>query len=116
MGRKYDSGKVRAENVAIGDHATAKYGMNADPKRAEIQAEALYQIRQLIELLGVYSEEIDSLRAVREDAESIEAALKKKKPNRSRIQNLIGNIAPVVADVTALAQAIDAVHAAVSHL
>jgi hypothetical protein len=49
MGQKYNIGKVRAENVAIGDHATAEYGMNADPKRAEVQAEALYQIRQLIE-------------------------------------------------------------------
>ena len=27
MGSKYDIGKVRAENVAIGDHATAEYGM-----------------------------------------------------------------------------------------
>jgi pterin-4a-carbinolamine dehydratase len=27
MGQKYDIGKVRAENVAIGDHATAEYGM-----------------------------------------------------------------------------------------
>jgi hypothetical protein len=39
MGQKYDIGKLRAENVAIGDHATAEYGMNADPKRAEVQAE-----------------------------------------------------------------------------
>ena len=116
MGQKYDIGKVRAKNVAIGSHAKAEYETHADPKRAAIQAEALDQIRQLIELLTVHSEEIDSPHAVREDAESIEVALKKKKLNRSRIENLIGNITPAVAGVTALAKAIDAVHTAVGHL
>jgi hypothetical protein len=29
MGQKYDIGKVGAENVAIGDHATAEYGINS---------------------------------------------------------------------------------------
>ena len=116
MGQKYDIGKLRAENVAIGNHARAKYGTHPDPELAAIQAEALYQIRQLIELLAVHFEEIDSPHAVREDAESIEAALKKKKLNRSRIENLIGNITPAVAGVTALAKAIDAVHTTVGHL
>jgi len=116
MDQKYDIGKVRADNVAIGNHARAEYGTHADPERAAIQAEALHQIRQLIELLAVHSEEIDNPYTVRADAESVETALKKKKLNRSRIENLIGNIAPAVAGVTALAKAIDAVHIAVSHL
>lgn len=116
MGQKYEIGKLQAENVAIGSHARAEYVGQADPKRAAIQAEALNQVRQLIELLAVHSEEIDSPQAVRADAESIEDALQKKKMNRSRIENLIGNIAPAVAGVTALAKAIDAIHATVSHL
>jgi len=41
---------------------------------------------------------------------------KRKNPSRSRIVNLIGNIGPAVAGVTALAKAIDAIHATVSHL
>jgi hypothetical protein len=116
MGQKYDIGKVRAKNVAIGSHAKAQYETHTDPKRAAIQAEALHQIRQLIELLAVHSEEIDSPHAVRADAESVEVALKKKKLNRSRIKKLIGNITPAVAGVTALANAIEAVHTAISHL
>jgi len=50
------------------------------------------------------------------DAESIENVLQEKNPNRSRIMNLIGNIGPAIAGVTALAKAIDAIHATVSHL
>jgi hypothetical protein len=116
MGQKYDIGKLRAENVAIGNHARAEYGTHPDLELATIRAEALYQIRQLIELLAVHSEEIDSPHAIREDAESIEVALKKKKLNRSRIENLISNITPAVAGVTALAKAIDVVHTTVGHL
>ena len=112
MGQKYDIGKVRAKNVAIGSHAKAEYETYADPKRAE----ALHQIRQLIELLALHSEEIDSPHTVQADAESVEGALKKKKLNHSRIEKLIGKITPAVAGVTALANAINAVHAAVSHL
>jgi hypothetical protein len=116
MGEKYKIGKLRAGNVAIGDHATAQYTRHADPKRAETQAQALYQIRQLIELMAFHSEEIDGPDATLADAESIENALQEKNPNRSRIVNLIGNIGPAVAGVTALAKAIDAIHATVSHL
>ena len=57
MGQKYDIGKVRADNVAIGNHAGAEYGTHADPERAATQAEALRQIRQLIELLAGYSKD-----------------------------------------------------------
>ena len=56
MGQKYDIGKVWAENVAIGDHATAGYGMNADPKRAEGSMATIRldgpQIEELKNLLG----------------------------------------------------------------
>ena len=116
MGEKYKIGKLRAGNVAIGDHATAKYTRHADPERAEILAQALYQIRQLIELMAIHSEEIDGPDAALADAESIEDSLQEKNPSRSRIVNLIGNIGPAVAGVTALAKAIDVIHATVSHL
>ena len=116
MGKKYKIGKLRAGNVAIGDRATAEYTHHADPERPEIQAQALDQIRQLIELMAIHSEEINGPDAALADAESIENALQEKNPNRSRIVNLIGNIGPAVAGVTALAKAIDAIHATVSHL
>jgi hypothetical protein len=65
--------------------------------------------------LAVHTEELDSPHAVQADAESIEAALRKKKLNLPRIKNLIGKITPAVAGVTVLANAIDAVHTTVSH-
>lgn len=91
MGEKYSIGKLRARNVAIGDHATAEYTRHAEPERAEIQAQALYQIRQLIELMAIHSEEINGSDTALADAESIENALQEKNPNRSRIVDLIGN-------------------------
>jgi hypothetical protein len=116
VGQKYDIGKVRGDNVAIGDHAKAEYVSHTGPKPAGKQAEALNQIRQLIELLDVHSHEIDGPDALVTDAESIEGALQSENPDRSRIQRLIANMAPAVAGVTALSKAIDAIHATVSHL
>ena len=112
MGQKYDIGKVRGDNVAIGDHAKAEYVSHTGPKPAE----ALYQIRQLIQLLDAHSHKIDGQDALVADAESIEGALQSENPDRSRIQKLIANMAPAVAGVTALSKAIDAIHATVSHL
>ena len=80
MGEKYKIGKLRAGNVAIGDHATAEYTRHADPERAEIQAQALYQIRQLIELMAIHSEEINGPDAALADAESIEKCSPREKP------------------------------------
>src|SRR5207244_6766205 len=106
MGEKYKIGTLRAGNVAIGDHATAQYTRHADPERAEIQAQALYQIRQLIELMAIHAEEINGPDAALADAESIEDALHEKNPNRSSIVNLISDTGPSVAGVTAITNAI----------
>ena len=116
MGQKYDIGKVRGNNVAIGDHAKAEYASHTGPKPAGKQAEALYQIRQLIQLLDAHSHKIDGQDALVADAESIEGALQSENPDRSGIQKLIANMTPAVAGVTALSKAIDAIHATVSHL
>jgi hypothetical protein len=116
MSQHYNVGDIRADNIAIGNRAKAEYKACPDPKQASIQVEALQQIRQLIELLAAHADEIDNPREVQANAESVEIALRKKKLNRTRIENLIGRITPAVAGVTALANAIDAVHTAVSHL
>jgi hypothetical protein len=112
----YDVGKVQAYNVAIGTGARAKSITHLDAEQTAMQTEALHQIRQLIELLSVHADEIDSPREVQADAEDMEAALKKKKLNRVRIENLIGKITAAVAGVTVLANAIDAVQTAVTRL
>ena len=116
VAQKYGIGKVRADNVAIGDHAKAEYVSHTGPKLTGKQAEALDQIRQLTELLAAHSGEIDGPDAVLADAESVEDALQSQNLDRSRIQKLIANMAPAVAGVTALSNAIDAIHATVSHL
>jgi hypothetical protein len=116
VNQRYIIKGVRAENVAIGDHARAGDEVHPDPRQASIQVEALQQIRQLIELIVIHTGAIENPREVQANARSVEIALKKKKPNRTRITYLIGKITPAVAGVTALANAIDAVQALVNHL
>ena len=116
MSDRYDVGDIYADNVAVGNRARAEYKAYPDPKQASIQAEALQQIRQLIELLAVHADEIGNPGEVQANAESVKSALRKKKLNRARIESLISKIRPAVAGVTVLADAIDAVHTAVSHL
>jgi hypothetical protein len=116
MSDRYNFEDIHADNVAIGNRARAEYKVYPDLKQASIQAEALQQIRQLIELLAVHADEIDNPGEVRANAKSVKIALRKKKLNRTRIESLISQIRPAVAGVTALADAIDAIHTAVSHL
>jgi len=116
MSDRYNIGDIYADNIAIGKRARAEYKAYPDPKQALVQAEALQQIQQLIELLAVRADEIDNPGEVQTDAKSVKIALRKKKLNRGHIQRLISQIRPAVAGVTALAEAIDAVHTAVSHL
>jgi hypothetical protein len=116
MSDHYNVRDIYADNVAVGNRARAEYKTYPDPKQALVQAEALQQIRQLIELLVVHADEIDDPGEVQANAKSVKNALRKKKLNRARIESLISQIRPAVAGVTALADAIDAVHTAVSHL
>jgi hypothetical protein len=116
MGQNYDVRKIRAKSLAIGSHARAEYVTRTDTKQASRYAEALDQIQQLIELLSVHADEIDSPHEIQADAESVEAALRKKKLNRARIESLIGKITTALAGVTALASAVDAVQTAVTRL
>jgi hypothetical protein len=116
MGQDYHVRKIRSDNVAIGTHAKAKYITHLNVEQISMQADALNQIRQFIELLSLHADAIDSPHEVQANAESMEAAVGKKKLNRTRIENLIAKITTAVAGVTALANAIDAVQAVVTRL
>lgn len=116
MCSEYKVRKVQAKNVAIGSHARANHTEYITAEHSREQAEALEQIRQLLELLPAHLDEIDSPRSVKADAEAAEDALSKKKLNRARIENLIGKITAGLAGVTALANAVDAVQTAVTRL
>jgi Family of unknown function (DUF5955) len=69
-----------------------------------------------IELLSIHANELASPHEIQDYAESVEAALQKRKLNRARIENLVHKIAGAVAGVAALANAVDAVQTAVNHL
>jgi hypothetical protein len=112
VNQRYDVGKVKAKNVAIGNHAKAGDRTYSDAEKEN----AIYQVRQLIELLSVHASEIDSPGEIEANAQSVETALQKRKLNRARIENLVRRIASAIAGVTALANAIDAVQTAVSRL
>jgi hypothetical protein len=112
VNQRYDVGKVKAKNVAIGNRAKAGDRAYSDANKED----AIYQIRQLIELLSVHANEIDSPGEVQAYAESVETALQKRKLNRARIENLVHKMASAIAGVTVLANAVDAVQTAVSRL
>jgi hypothetical protein len=112
VNQRYGVGKVKAKNVAIGNRAKAGDDTYSDAEKED----AIYQIRQLIELLSVHASEIDSPGEIQAYAQSVETALQKRKPNRARIESLVHKIAGAIAGVTALANAVDAVQTAVSHL
>jgi hypothetical protein len=116
VSQEYKIGKIQAENVAVGKRAKAKHITRVDPKQASAQAEALDQIRKLIELLSIHANEIKSPQTAQADAESVEAALEEKIINHTRVNKLIRNITRAAGGVTAIADAIDAVRAAVGHL
>jgi hypothetical protein len=112
MAKNYKIGNIEADNVAVGDRATIYVGA----QQAPIQAEALREIRRFITLLPDGADEMDNPREVEANARAAEVALGKKKLNRGRIQDLITKITAGVVGVAALANAIEAVQAAVTRL
>lgn len=112
MNQRYDVGKVKAKNAAIGNRAKAGDRIYSDADRAE----ALDQVRQLIELLSVHAGEINGPPEIQAYAKSVETALQKRKLNRVRIENLVHKIASALAGIAVFANAVDAVQTAVSHL
>jgi hypothetical protein len=112
MAKNYKIGNIEAANVAVGDGATIYVGAQQIP----IQAEALREIRRFITLLPDRADEMDNPREVEANARAAEVALSKKKLNRGRIQDLITKITAGVVGVAALANAIEAVQAAVTRL
>jgi hypothetical protein len=115
MSDKYNVKKIDADNMAMGKHATviSSTGIKADQS---LQADALQQVEQLIALLSVHADQIESPDKVQADAAAAQAALSKKRLNRARIENLVSRMAVGVAGVTTLANAVDAVQTAISRL
>jgi len=74
------------------------------------------EIRNLIELLPTHADMIDRPEKVQKDAKAMEVALGEKTLKRARIEELVRKITAGLAGVTALAGAVDAVQAAISHL
>jgi hypothetical protein len=109
---KYNIGDIKATNVAVGDEAT----INVGAQQIQLQDEALRELRRFIELLPARAAEIDKPREVEANARAAEVALREKRLDRGRIQDLITKITVGVVGVAALTNAIDAVQAAVTRL
>jgi hypothetical protein len=116
MSDKYRVAKVQAGNVAIGKRAAVNSTVQVRADQSLIQADALQQVQQFIALLSAHADEIERPEEVQADAEAVEAELNDKKPSRTRIEDLFSKIAVGVAGVTTLANAVNAVHAAVTSL
>jgi hypothetical protein len=114
MSDKYNVREVQADNVAIGKRATVNSAVHVSADQSLAQADALYQVQKFIALLSAHADEIERSDEVQADAEAVRAELSEKKPSRIRIENLFSKIAAGVAGVTTLANAINAVHAAVT--
>ena len=109
---KYKFGEIKATNVAAGKGATINVGAQQIP----LQDEALRELRRFIELLPARAAEIDKPYEVEANARAADVALREKRLDRGRIQDLITKITAGVVGVAALTNAIDAVQAALTRL
>jgi hypothetical protein len=109
---KYKFGEIKATNVAVGKGAAINVGAQQIP----LQDEALRELRRFIELLPARAAEIDEPYEVEANARAAEVALREKRLDRGRIQELITKITVGVVGVAALTNAIDAVQAALTRL
>lgn len=112
VAKNYKIEKIEAANVAVGDGAFVYVGEQQIPLRDE----ALRELSRFIALLLAQAAGIEKPHEVEENARAAEAALRKKKLDRGRIEGLIAKITVGVVGVAALTNAIDAVQAAVTRL
>jgi len=112
VAKDYKIGKIEAVNVAVGDGAIVYVGTQQIP----LQEEALRELRRFIALLPDRATEIDKPREVEANARAAEVALRGKRLDRGRIQDLITKITAGVVGVAALTNAMDAVQAAITRL
>jgi hypothetical protein len=113
---KYDIGKIKAENVAVGDYASVTSTVRVKTEQLPMQAEALHRLQNFITLLPDYADRINRPHEIEADAKAAENALSKKTLNRGHVEGLIRKMTVGVAGVAALANAVDAVQAAVTRL
>jgi hypothetical protein len=109
---KYEFGDIKATNLAVGDGATINVGTQQIP----LQDEALRELHRFIALLPAQAAEIKRPHEVEANARAAEVALREKRLDRRRIQDLITKITAGVLGVATLTNAIEAVQAAVTRL
>jgi hypothetical protein len=110
--------KLRSKNAAFGHRASVKDKSRTvvSGQQLTLQAEALQELRKFASLVPDYAEVVENPQNLQTLASKTEAALKKSRPRRDRIEKLISEMTMGVVGVTALAQAIEAVQAAVTRL
>lgn len=118
MADKIRVNKVRAKNAVVGDRAriTDKSGvLILSAEQSDLQAEALRQLREVIDLLPAYADEID-VEEARRTAELAESAIKKKRLRWDKATKYLNATWTAVSDVEVLASAVVAVQSIVQSL
>jgi hypothetical protein len=118
MADKIRIGKLVSKNVVVGREGkiTDKSEiLIASPAQSELQAEAIRQLHDFMELLPAYSHEIDVAPA-HQAAKELESALNKRRLRRAKLENWFNVILSAIGGVSALAGAIGTVQATVGQL
>ncbi|HUB39854.1 MAG TPA: hypothetical protein VMA72_13455 [Streptosporangiaceae bacterium] len=111
MRDKYKVEHFSADNVAVGQHAFVKVRAPVSPAVQD----AIDTLRHFVSLLPEHIEAHDG-DSVRAHAQELEVALKKKRLNRDRIERILGDLMLGVSGIATVANAVDAVQAAVVRL
>jgi hypothetical protein len=112
MRDKYKVGEFSAENVAVGHRASSRSHARVTPAVED----AIEKLRYFVSLIPEHIEPALDSDSVCRHAEELEAALRKKRLNRARIEQILGTLTVAVSGTAALANAISAIQSAVTRL
>jgi hypothetical protein len=112
MRDKYTVGEFSAENVAVGHGASARSHSRVTPAVED----AIEKLGYFVSLIPEHIELAHDSASVCRQAAELEAALRKKKLDRGRIEKILGTLTVAVSGTAALANAISAIQSAVTRL
>lgn len=112
MRDKYKVENFSGENVAVGHRASARSHLPVTPGLED----AIERLRYFVSLIPEHIEPAHDCDNVLGQAEELEAALRKKRLDRRRIEKILGTLTVAVSGIAALANAINAIQSAVARL
>ncbi len=110
--------RIKARNAVVGDRGKVvdkSEVVIVSEEQSKLQKKALRQLKNFVELLSAYANEID-IEKVQEAANQADTALRKPRLRRDKIDKFLRSIMAAVSGIAALATAIGAVQATVARL